>query len=42
MRDMVARPDEGPVEVRRASDANLDPLVAAFGSPHHFSDSLAS
>ena len=38
---MVARSDGGPVEVRRASDADLGPLVAVFGSRHCFGDCLA-
>ena len=35
---MVARSDDGPVEVRRASDADLGPLVAVFGGSRHFFD----
>jgi GNAT superfamily N-acetyltransferase len=38
---MVARSDAGPVEVRRASGADLGPLVAAFGSRHFFGGCLA-
>jgi GNAT superfamily N-acetyltransferase len=40
MLGMVARPDGGPAEVRQASDADLGPLVAAFGSRHFFGDCL--
>ena len=38
---MVVRPGDGPVEVRRACEADLGRLVAAFGSRHFFGDCLA-
>jgi GNAT superfamily N-acetyltransferase len=41
MRGVVARADEGRVEVRRASGADLEPLVAVFGSRDFFGDCLA-
>jgi GNAT superfamily N-acetyltransferase len=42
MRGVVAKSDDGPVEVRRASGADLGPLVAVFGgSRHFFGDCLA-